>query len=300
MKTGAIELDVEDISPSILTRSHSGWVGYPHGKWRFLSQRTQTLDKFEELEIRLSASLGSILPIESSGLIKIIHMTSGSFLTVDIDLPINNVITMSTHDCLIIGSTVNFKLTADSEVTLDVTLLNNTIQKLEFERLVKYVPFEFQDDYEFFGNGAIQKFKVLIHPDMLDDQLSRCLFYVAPGENGPPFHTHPTFETFRMLDQSGPIEVAIGGEAPIQTSLTSEDYLNVYPGVIHSFRNHTEKEAKFVATLCPAGAEKTFIRFAELYAQLKAERIDQDQYTEEMNKARREGCYITRATGCWK
>ena len=103
-----------------------------------------------------------------------------------------------------------------------------------------------------------------------------------------------------MLQGNGQLEVAVSGENPIQITLADGDYLNVARGDIHSFRNLYKTEAKFIATLYPAGAERVFLKFTELYSQLKNGDISKDEYLEGMKNARKNSCYIIGVKGGWK
>lgn len=274
-----------EFSPNHLTRALEGWQKNIHGgQWRYLIQYGQTNDKFEEIEMELNAGQISKLPSDFFQTIKIIHVTSGGPVQVCVSpFEEQSKFTLHENDCLVVGSEVECQFEAAQDTCFDVTI-SQKIDDPKFRYFVKYIPVTEQVDHEFLGSTAMQRFKMVVNPELLDGLLSRCVFYVAPGENGPPFHKHPTHETFRMLKDSGPIKVAINGN--IQTDLQAGDYFNVYPEQVHSFKNPHAEEAKLVATLYPAGIEKTFLKFSELYKQFSKQELTKEQYTQAMQEAR--------------
>jgi mannose-6-phosphate isomerase-like protein (cupin superfamily) len=80
---------------------------------------------------------------------------------------------------------------------------------------------------------------------------------VGPG-GGPPPHVHSREEEgFYILE--GEITFTINGERVVATAGM---FANMPVGTPHSFKNETNKPAKMLATVAPAGLEKMFMEIA--------------------------------------
>jgi len=80
---------------------------------------------------------------------------------------------------------------------------------------------------------------------------------VSPG-GGPPLHIHSREEEgFYILE--GDITFTINGERLVATAGM---FANMPVGTPHSFKNETNKLAKMLATVAPAGLEKMFMEIA--------------------------------------
>jgi quercetin dioxygenase-like cupin family protein len=77
---------------------------------------------------------------------------------------------------------------------------------------------------------------------------------VPPG-GGPPSHVHSREEEGFLVIE-GEITFEIDGRRFVGTAGT---FANMPVGVWHSFRNETDKPAKMVITVAPAGLEKMFL-----------------------------------------
>ncbi|WP_316845782.1 cupin domain-containing protein [Pedobacter psychrodurus] len=77
---------------------------------------------------------------------------------------------------------------------------------------------------------------------------------VPPG-GGPPPHAHPdTQEMFHVLEG----EVEFKTEADKQT-VTKDGFVNIpFGGAIHCFKNNSDKDARLLCTVVPAGLEALF------------------------------------------
>jgi quercetin dioxygenase-like cupin family protein len=77
---------------------------------------------------------------------------------------------------------------------------------------------------------------------------------VPPG-GGPPPHAHPdTQEMFHVLEG----EVEFKTEAGKQT-VTKDGFVNIpFGGAIHCFKNNSDKDARLLCTVVPAGLEALF------------------------------------------
>lgn len=76
---------------------------------------------------------------------------------------------------------------------------------------------------------------------------------VPPG-GGPPPHVHTREEEgFYVLD--GEITFTVNGERMVATAGT---FANVSPGTPHSFRNESDRPARMLITVAPAGLEEMF------------------------------------------
>ena len=77
---------------------------------------------------------------------------------------------------------------------------------------------------------------------------------VYPG-GGPPPHIHRReVEAFYILE--GEITFLIDGE---QLVATAGMFANVPIGVVHTFRNNTDRPARMIVTIAPAGLEELFL-----------------------------------------
>jgi quercetin dioxygenase-like cupin family protein len=77
---------------------------------------------------------------------------------------------------------------------------------------------------------------------------------VSPG-GGPPPHVHSREEEgFYILE--GEITFTINGERVVATAGT---FANMPVGTPHSFKNETNKPAKMLVSVAPAGLEKMFV-----------------------------------------
>jgi len=76
---------------------------------------------------------------------------------------------------------------------------------------------------------------------------------VAPG-GGPPPHIHSREEeSFLILE--GEITFTVDGERIVATAGT---FANMPVGSLHSFKNATDKTARMIISVAPAGLEKMF------------------------------------------
>ena len=80
---------------------------------------------------------------------------------------------------------------------------------------------------------------------------------VSPG-GGPPPHVHSREEEGCYILE-GEITFTINGERVVATAGM---FANLPVGTPHSFKNETNKPAKMLATVAPAGLEKMFMEIA--------------------------------------
>lgn len=81
---------------------------------------------------------------------------------------------------------------------------------------------------------------------------------VLPG-GGPPPHVHSREEeSFYILE--GEITIQIGEERIVATAGT---FANLPVGSLHSFKNATDKTARMIITVAPAGLEKMFFEVGQ-------------------------------------
>jgi quercetin dioxygenase-like cupin family protein len=80
-------------------------------------------------------------------------------------------------------------------------------------------------------------------------------FFVPPGGVPPPPHVHPTqTEAFEVVD--GPFELMVDGE---WRTLATGERASVPPGVLHTFRNRSERTKVVHSTHSPPGRFEEFI-----------------------------------------
>jgi quercetin dioxygenase-like cupin family protein len=78
---------------------------------------------------------------------------------------------------------------------------------------------------------------------------------IVPPGGGPPPHIHSREEeSFLILD--GEITFTVGDEHIVATAGT---FANMPVGSLHSFKNATDKTARMIITVAPAGLEKMFL-----------------------------------------
>lgn len=81
---------------------------------------------------------------------------------------------------------------------------------------------------------------------------------VLPG-GGPPPHIHSReLEAFYILE--GEITFQINDQ---QVVATAGMFANIPIGCLHSFRNNTDKPAKMIISVAPAGLEKMFVEVGQ-------------------------------------
>ena len=78
---------------------------------------------------------------------------------------------------------------------------------------------------------------------------------IVPPGGGPPPHAHSREEeSFLILE--GEITFTVGEEKIIATAGT---FANMPVGSLHSFKNATDKTARMIISVAPAGLEKMFL-----------------------------------------
>ena len=98
------------------------------------------------------------------------------------------------------------------------------------------------DEYRFLATG-----------DDTDGKYATWEAVVPPG-GGPPPHVHSREEeSFLVLD--GEITFTVNGERVVAAAGT---FANMPVGVPHSFRNESDRPARMLITVAPAGLEKMF------------------------------------------
>ena len=78
---------------------------------------------------------------------------------------------------------------------------------------------------------------------------------IVPPGGGPPPHVHSREEeSFLILE--GEITFTVGDERIVATAGT---FANMPVGSLHSFKNDTDKSARMIISVVPAGLEKMFL-----------------------------------------
>ena len=82
---------------------------------------------------------------------------------------------------------------------------------------------------------------------------------IVPPGGGPPPHIHSREEeSFFVLE--GEITVHVGDERIVATPGT---FANMPVGSLHSFKNETDKQARMIISIAPAGLEEMFIEVGQ-------------------------------------
>jgi quercetin dioxygenase-like cupin family protein len=104
--------------------------------------------------------------------------------------------------------------------------------------------------------GDLDRF--LATGDETDDKYAMFEAIVPPG-GGPPPHVHSREEeSFLILE--GEITIAVGDTRIVATAGT---FANMPVGSLHSFKNTTDKTARMIITVAPAGLEKMFLEVGQ-------------------------------------
>lgn len=97
-------------------------------------------------------------------------------------------------------------------------------------------------------------YRFLATGDETDGKYAMFEALVPPG-GGPPPHVHSREEeSFYILE--GEITFTVGNETIIATAGT---FANMPVGSLHSFKNATDKSARMIFSVAPAGLEKMFL-----------------------------------------
>lgn len=97
-------------------------------------------------------------------------------------------------------------------------------------------------------------YRFLATGDETDGKYAMFEAIVPPG-GGPPPHTHSREEeSFYILE--GEITFTVGDE---QIVATAGAFANMPVGSLHSFKNSTDKVARMIISVAPAGLEKMFL-----------------------------------------
>ena len=82
---------------------------------------------------------------------------------------------------------------------------------------------------------------------------------IVPPGGGPPPHIHSREEeSFLILD--GEITFTVGDKQIVATTGT---FANMPVGSLHSFKNSTDKPARMIITVAPAGLENMFLEVGQ-------------------------------------
>jgi len=82
---------------------------------------------------------------------------------------------------------------------------------------------------------------------------------IVPPGGGPPPHIHSREEeSFYVLD--GEITLTVEGEQIVASAGT---FANLPVGSLHSFKNSTDKSARMIISVAPAGLEKLFFEVGQ-------------------------------------
>lgn len=82
----------------------------------------------------------------------------------------------------------------------------------------------------------------------------QCSASIPPGDKGPPLHFHANeSEGFYVI--TGSLTLLAAGK---EHTLTTGDFFNVMPGVVHSWFNDSNKTVELIITFSPSGIEDMF------------------------------------------
>jgi quercetin dioxygenase-like cupin family protein len=83
---------------------------------------------------------------------------------------------------------------------------------------------------------------------------------VPPGSSGPPPHVHPgEEEAFYVLE--GEVTILLGDR---ELAASTGFFMLVPRGTVHTFSNRSDREARLLVIISPAGFEQAFAEMAEV------------------------------------
>ena len=100
-------------------------------------------------------------------------------------------------------------------------------------------------------------YTILVHGDDTAGRYA-LIDMLVPASGGPPPHRHDFEEMFHVLD--GEIEVVIRGET---SKASAGETVNIPALAPHSFRNPSDRPARLLCLVAPAGLEAYFAEFAD-------------------------------------
>ncbi len=269
---------------STYIKNNDGWKRESWGELKDLIflKKTNTFGE-QAFKLKVGASILGLSFDDQSRSYRSIHLIEGilkiSVSTTKENIAGTQIETLRMGDVLILSpgaSLVHLENGSNSQSQFDYTFSFPIIPKLSTAADYKIKHPRDQQEIRFKVNleGPVQIAKTLVNGDEVSQAFSRVEFVIGKKERGPSFHTHATFETFRIPHNSpGSLEVSIGGDGKREIKLMSGDIANISPEVSHSYRNlSAEHEVKLIATFAPAGLEKMFIGFHETYRQYLADR----------------------------
>lgn len=97
-------------------------------------------------------------------------------------------------------------------------------------------------------------YRIIVSGDETGGNYAVIEMLVPPG-GGPPPHAHPqTQEMFYVLEGELLFKTETG-----KTIVKEDGFVNIpFDGGVHCFKNETEKNARLLCTVVPAGLEKVF------------------------------------------
>ncbi len=114
---------------------------------------------------------------------------------------------------------------------------------------VKYVPAGSGPAYQ----SPIDKITFLITGEQSGGAFFMAEVSVPPGGGNPPHIHHREEETFYL--QQGTLAIQVGGKT---LTASPGDFVCLPRGIVHSFKNTGNVDAKFLLVATPAGLEKFF------------------------------------------
>lgn len=102
-------------------------------------------------------------------------------------------------------------------------------------------------------------YRIIIGGDQTDQKYAVIDMQVPPG-GGPGPHAHKDItESFYILEG----EIEFSSEAGVQTA-GAGTYVEIPPGgVVHCFKNKTQKTARMICTVMPAGLDQFFLEVGQ-------------------------------------
>jgi quercetin dioxygenase-like cupin family protein len=102
-------------------------------------------------------------------------------------------------------------------------------------------------------------YRILVSGKQTDGAFS-IIEMLVPPQGGPGPHSHPDFfESFFLVDG----EVEVKSEAGVYTATKGAFVLIPKGGVVHQFKNKSERMAQLICTVVPAGLEEFFEEIGE-------------------------------------
>ena len=152
-----------------------------------------------------------------------------------------------------------------SRVLITANLKNNQVKTMDQMKNIEYQILTIDKNQGRKVNIAGGEYRIIISGEHTGGSFAIIEMAVPPGA-GPVPHSHPSIsETFHVLDG----ELSFRSEKGRFLAQKGSTVSIPKGGLIHSFKNLTDKPAKLLCTVIPAGLDDFFIEVADFMTSVK-------------------------------